>query len=63
MVHIRLHCRAITKTPETAQTSTEAKYDSLIQILDTIVVAQRSSAWKIFVLPGTGTDTTDTTTV
>ncbi len=66
MVRKHQHCRAITRVPEIAQTSYSVKLGAIIDMMDTVLLAQRQAAWKVFFPPGyepttTTTDTTGTT--
>lgn len=60
------HCKAITIMPQSAQTvpTTVLKIDALTQIIDSLLLASRQSAWKVFFpldYEGDGTDTTTPT--
>lgn len=47
------HCTKITIAPKPAQTSSLiVKLDAATEILDTLLLAQRQSAWKVFFPPG-----------
>ena len=58
------HLRYVSKTPTFAQSNFQTKLVGMIEIIDTLLLAQRQSAWKAF-FPidgatgesgGTGTD-------
>lgn len=51
----QMHYRAITRRPEIAQTGNQAKYDSMLSILEMIALIPRQAAWKVFVFPGDST--------
>jgi len=58
------HLIALSRVPGRAATTTsttEVKFDAIIQILDRLVMAQRQAAWKA-PFPVGGVDTTTTTT-
>ena len=56
-----VHCQAITRLPEIAQTGTAVKLGAIVEIMDAILLAQRQSPWKVFFPPGYEADTTDGT--
>ena len=53
------HISVISKTPQQAQLSTNAKYVALLEIMESVVSVNRASAWKALGLPGA--DDTNTT--
>ncbi len=56
------HCRVITRVPlcaELPQSSFAAKLDAVTQMIDTALLAQRQSAWKMFYPPDNDIDDTD----
>ena len=56
------HCRLISRGPEVGQTSTQLKYDMIIDMMDRLLLMQRQLAWKVpFPLDNT-TDTGGTVT-
>ena len=66
---LKSHLRLITKSPASAQTNFAIKLQGTLDIVDTLLLAQRQSQWKAFfpadgaegTSGGTGTDTgTDT---
>ena len=48
MVRKHRHGRTITKVPAIGQTSLEIKLTGTMEILNTILLADRQSAWKVF---------------
>jgi len=48
MVRKHRHGRAITKVPAIAQTSLGIKLAGTVEILNTILLADRQSQWKVF---------------
>jgi len=42
------HLRSITKTPATGQTNFAIKLQGTLDIVDTLLLAQRQSRWKAF---------------
>ena len=57
-----VHCRVITRNPEVAQTSFDAKLGAIVDMMDLVLMAQRQAAWKVFFPPGYSPDTSGTTT-
>jgi len=45
---LKTHIRSITKTPTTAQTNFAIKLQGTLDIVDTLLLAQRQSQWKAF---------------
>ena len=62
MAHSETHCRAIGNAPELAQTTADAKYAGMVQIFDTVLLAQRQAPWKTFFPVGFDADVTTGTT-
>ena len=45
---MNLHFRYVSKTPTFAQSNFQTKLVGMIEIVDTLLLAQRQSAWKAF---------------
>ena len=60
---MKSHLRFVSKVPACAQSNYQIKLQGVLDIIDTLLLAQRSAAWKAFVpLGGSTGDAPDTTT-
>ncbi len=60
MQRVRMHCRAISKVPAVSQSGLQIKVDTLFQVLDLLLSAQRQSPWKVSPF-GNGNGTSNST--